>query len=130
MTDTHQRAVILLAHGSRDPSWPAPIQAVAQHMRGLAPSTLVECAYLEWTSPDLAAAVQSVVQAGARDVTVVPMFLGLGRHTRQDLPERVAQVALAHPGVTFHSQAAISEDTRMVELMARIALSPDAPTSK
>ncbi len=123
MTPAGRRAVVLLAHGSRDPSWPAPIEAVANAMRDQDPGTLVACAYLEWTSPDLATAVQAVVLDGAREVVVVPMFLGLGRHTRQDLPQRVADVAQAHPDVAFSAQPAISEDARMVALMAQIALS-------
>lgn len=116
------RAVVLLAHGSRDPSWPAPIEAVAARMRALRPEVPVACAFLESMAPDLAAAVQALVASGARHVTVVPMFLGLGRHTRQDLPQRVQDVARQHPDVVFHVQAAVSEDPRVAELLARVAL--------
>jgi len=116
------RAVVLLAHGSRDPSWPAPIEGVALRMRELRPEVAVACAFLESMQPDLAAAVHGLVADGARHVTIVPMFLGLGRHTRQDLPQRVQDVARRHPDVVFHVQAAVSEDARVAQLLARVAL--------
>jgi len=117
-----RRAVVLLAHGSRDPSWPLPIQAVAQRMRALRPDVPVACAFLESTGPDMATALQELVGTGARHITVVPMFLGLGVHTRQDLPQRVEAAARDHPGIVFHIQAAISEDPAVAELIARTAL--------
>jgi sirohydrochlorin ferrochelatase len=32
-----------------------------------------------------------------RELTIVPMFLGVGRHAREDLPELVKQLRAAHP---------------------------------
>lgn len=117
-----QAATILFAHGSRDPLWSRPIDAVAQRMRELDPHRLVRCAYLELMQPDLAAAVEELVAAGANAVTVVPMFLGVGRHARQDLPVLLATLANSHPQITITLQAAIGEDPRVLELMARVAL--------
>ena len=60
-------------------------------------------------------------------VTVVPMFLGTGKHAREDLPVLVQDLRAAHPGVHFHVQTAIGEDPRMTALMAEIAC--EAPQS-
>ena len=46
-------AIVLFAHGSRDPLWRAPIEAVAERIRTLAPGAAVACAYLEYTEPTL-----------------------------------------------------------------------------
>ena len=46
-------AIILFAHGSRDPLWHRPIQAVAQRIAKRDAQVLVRCAYLELTAPDL-----------------------------------------------------------------------------
>ena len=48
-----QRAIVLFAHGSRDPLWHRPIQAVADAIALRAPATPVACAYLELSTPDL-----------------------------------------------------------------------------
>ena len=113
--------VILFAHGSRDPLWRGPIESVATQVRALSPATPVACAYLELCTPSLAEAVQQLVTQGATHVTVVPMFLGTGRHARTDLPELVQALQQNHPGVVFLVQSPVGEDPRMTALMAHIA---------
>ena len=115
-------AIVLFAHGSRDPLWCKPIEAVAARVRERDPGAMVACAYLELMQPDLPAAVRALVADGAEQISVVPMFLGVGRHARQDLPELVAMLQRAHPGLGLRLQAAIGEDPRLVDLMAQIAL--------
>ncbi|UCU97368.1 sirohydrochlorin chelatase [Acidovorax radicis] len=114
-------AIILFSHGSRDPLWRAPVEAVAAHIAAQHPDRSVACAYLELCEPTLADAASQLVAQGATQVTVVPMFLGTGKHAREDLPLLVAALRSAHPGVPFTVQAAIGEDPRMTALMAHIA---------
>lgn len=119
-----KRGVILFAHGSRDPLWSRPIEAVAARMENLQSGALVRCAYLELMEPDLGSAVRALVLAGAQQITVVPMFLGVGRHARHDLPRLVAVLALDHPDVQLVLKAAIGEDPRVIDLLASIAMAP------
>ncbi|GKT01254.1 CbiX/SirB N-terminal domain-containing protein [Acidovorax sp. SUPP3434] len=121
MTANPPRGVVLFAHGSRDPLWRAPMEAVQAHLQQHRPELRVRCAYLELTTPDLEQAVQSLVDEGARHVTVVPMFLGTGKHAREDLPLLVQTLRATHPDVQFEVQGAIGEDPRMTALMAEIA---------
>jgi sirohydrochlorin cobaltochelatase len=116
------RATVLFAHGSRDPAWSRPIEAVAQHMLAMEPACLVRCAYLELTSPDLPTVVDALIAGGVRDITIVPMFLGVGRHAREDLPLLVAQLSASYPQHTIRLRPAIGEDARVIDLLARIAL--------
>ncbi len=122
-----QRGIILFAHGSRDPQWHLPMEAVAARVRQLDAQALVRCAYLELSSPDLPACAAELVAAGVSAITVVPMFLGVGKHAREDLPRLVAELQTRHPGITWQLQGAIGEDPRVTDLLARIAL--DAPSA-
>ena len=63
-----------------------------------------------------------VQEAVRRNLTIVPMFLGTGRHAREDLPLLMDQVRTLHPGVRFDLQPAVGEDPRLLDLMAKIAL--------
>ena len=114
-------AIVLFAHGSRDPLWRAPMEAVATRIAAQSPDRRVSCAYLELCEPSLPEAVRQLVADGATAVTVVPMFLGTGKHAREDLPLLVQELRTTHPGAQFHVQAAIGEDPRMTALMAEIA---------
>jgi len=115
------QAIVLFAHGSRDPLWRAPMEAVATRIASQSPDRRAICAYLELCEPALPDAVRQLVADGATAVTVVPMFLGTGKHAREDLPLLVQELRTAHPAVQFHVQAAIGEDPRMTALMAEIA---------
>jgi sirohydrochlorin cobaltochelatase len=50
------------------------------------------------------------------------MFLGVGRHAREDLPALVAELKQNHPTVFFKVQAAVGENSEVLDLLAKIAL--------
>ena len=115
-------AIILFAHGSRDPLWHKPIQAVAERINQRSPSTVVRCAYLELTEPNLPHVANDLVAEGATSLNVVPMFLGVGRHAREDLPALIQTLKTAHPAVDIHCQPAVGEQDSLLDLLAEIAL--------
>ena len=116
------RAIVLFGHGSRDPLWRLPMESVAARLRAQHPGVPVRCAYLELDTPDLGTAAGELVAAGATEVTIVPMFLGTGRHAREDLPALVRQMQQLQPGVRFVLQQAVGEDPRVLDLLAKIAM--------
>ena len=99
-------AIVLFAHGSRDPQWHHPIQSVAARVSQKLPGVPVRCAYLELTPPSL----------------VVPFFLGMGRHAREDLPQMLAQLRERHPQLQIHCQPSLGETPAVLELLAEVAL--------
>jgi len=115
------QAIILFGHGSRDPLWRAPIEAVAERLRERRPDAAVLCAYLELDTPDFLHAAEQLIAAGATTITVLPMFLGMGRHAREDLPALVARLRAAHPAVAVDLRPAVGEDPRVLDLLAKIA---------
>jgi sirohydrochlorin cobaltochelatase len=116
-----QTGVILFAHGSRDPLWRLPIDAVAENMIQRWPEMSVACAFLELTTPDLATTVESLMMQGKTHLRIVPMFLGVGRHAREDLPQLVSELTEAYPQVRFELVPSIGEHPAMTQLMADIA---------
>ena len=116
------KAIVLFGHGSRDPLWRLPMETVAARLRTMRPDSPVRCAFLELDQPSLPAAAAELVAAGADQVTVVPMFLGTGRHAREDLPALVEALRAQHPQVAFSLQKPVGEDGRVLDLIARIAL--------
>lgn len=121
MQSNKHMGVILFAHGSRDPLWRLPIDAVAQHMTQRWPDLAVACSFLELTSPDLSTTVETLMMQGKTHLRIVPMFLGVGRHAREDLPALVDELAQAYPQVQFELLPAIGEHPAMTQLMAEIA---------
>lgn len=122
MTDK-LHGTILFAHGSRDPLWRKPIEAVAAQVQLIAPAVLVRCAYLELTAPDLPTSAAELVALGVGSITVVPMFLGVGKHAREDLPVLMSNLETSFPQITFKLRPSIAEESEVIAVMARIAIS-------
>jgi sirohydrochlorin cobaltochelatase len=83
---------------------------------------VVRCAYLELTEPDLPHVANALVAEGATSLCVVPMFLGVGRHAREDLPELINALKVAHPSVDVSCQPAVGEQSSLLDLLTDIAL--------
>lgn len=116
------RGIVLFAHGSRDPQWRAPIEAVAAQIRLRQPDARVCCAYLELCAPSLPEAAAELIACGARQLRIFPLFLGVGKHARKDLPRLIEALRCAHPGVEIELLPAAGEYPQLTALMADIAL--------
>ena len=116
-----RQAIVLFAHGSRDPLWHRPMQAVSERIRTAHPDWAVECAYLELSQPDLPQTVADLVAQGIHAIRVVPLFLGVGKHVREDLPRMMRELAHLYPLVQFECDAAVGENKALLDLMAHIA---------
>jgi len=117
-----ERGILLFAHGSRDVRWREPVEAVARGVWEREPAARVACACVGAVEPDLPTAAAQMVAGGARSVRVVPLFLGMGKHLREDLPLLLEQLRAAHPAVDFSLHKAVGEEPELIDLMARIAL--------
>jgi sirohydrochlorin cobaltochelatase len=123
-TENKKKGVILFAHGSRDPLWRLPMDAVVQRMLEQQPDVAVSCAFLELTKPDLPQTVEALMKQGIEHLRIVPMFLGVGRHAREDLPLLVKDLVQAYPQMCFELMPPIGEHPAMTQLMADIAGGP------
>ncbi len=115
-------ALILLAHGARDPQWAEPLQRVCAAVRDQDPEMRVEPAFLEFMQPDLRACAESLVAEHFERVLVMPMFMASGGHLKRDVPLLLEELRNSHPRTEFAVAAAIGEAESVVQAMARHAL--------
>jgi sirohydrochlorin cobaltochelatase len=117
-----KKAMILFAHGARDPKWAAPFQRLQQIVRARSPEIAVTLAFLELMSPRLPEAAAALVADGAEEVTIVPVFLGQGGHVLRDLPALLDALKASHPHVSFKVVDAVGEDADVLNAMATYCL--------
>lgn len=118
----HQ-AIVLFAHGARDPLWAAPFEALQQIIGQQRPDLRVGLAFLELMQPALPVLLQQLVAEGIREVSVVPVFLGQGGHVRRDLPALIAQAQQLHPQLTVTVAQAVGEQPQVLAAIAGYCLS-------
>ena len=116
------QALILYAHGARDPRWAEPFRQIAQRVAALRPDIPVALAFLEHMNPDLTAAAAELARQGARQIRVVPLFFGRGGHLREDFPVQLESAKAAAPDVEFEVSMAAGEAPEVIEALATFAL--------
>ena len=115
-------ALILFAHGARDPEWAGPLRRVQAAIRQQADNIPVELAFLEFMAPTLADCAATLVAAGATNILVVPMFIAQGGHLKRDVPEMLARLRSTHPEAQFSLAGAIGENETVIRAMADATL--------
>jgi sirohydrochlorin cobaltochelatase len=125
--DPAQKMTVFLAHGSSDPAWRQPIEAIARRAQQLAPQATIRCAYLERMEPSLPQCVADLVAQGAQGITIAPLFLGAGKHAREDVSNLTAQLKQDFPAVQFGVQPFLGENADFVDLVARLCLAETPP---
>ena len=91
--------IAIFAHGSSIGSANDSVRIVAERVALQGGFDLVEAAFLEQGTPDLAEAVERLAARGASRILVVPYFLTLGLHLQRDLPRIVAEIARIQEGI-------------------------------
>ena len=115
-------ALILFAHGARDPAWAIPFERVLARVHGRAPERAPMLAFLELMAPDLPAAIAAQVERGFDAVRIVPLFLGPGGHLRHDLPLIVDAARARHAGLRIELAGPAGEDGFVIEALADYCL--------
>ena len=110
--------IVLFAHGSRDPEWARPFEAIRDRIRIARPECPIALAYLESMPPTLEEAVAQVVAEGAAAVTVFPLFMAQGGHLKNDLPRIVAAIRETHPRLPIALESAVGEVPELLDAMA------------
>jgi sirohydrochlorin cobaltochelatase len=118
-----KQGIVLFGHGSRNPDWAAPFEAIRREIALQQPDTDVELAFLELMQPTLQEAIASLAGKGAGRIVIVPVFISTGNHVREDLPRLVQEALVNNPGLDIHIAEPLGEAPAMLDAMARYALS-------
>ncbi|MDL5201451.1 sirohydrochlorin chelatase [Streptomyces sp. ALI-76-A] len=80
-------ALVVVAHGSRDPRTLSTVHALLDRVRDLRPGLPVHLGHIELNEPLLPGTLASL---GTGDAVLVPLLLSRGYHVKRDIPEMAA----------------------------------------
>lgn len=115
-------AVVLVAHGTRDPRGVATIQQAAERVAEALPAQEVALGFVDVQEPAVADLLAEV-SARHDAVVVVPLLLSRGYHVEVDITEAAAP----HPGVTVTDP--LGPDPLLAALLADRLEEADAPAA-
>lgn len=115
------KGIIVLGHGSRASVGEANqvVFQVTEIVKGKLGHDLVETAIMNRMSglQSIAEAVDKLVDKGATDIVVAPLFFANGMHIQSDIPEELSDIQAKHPGVTIVMARHIGADPRIAEVL-------------
>jgi len=111
-------ALVLFAHGARDPEWADPFRALQGKVSARRPDLAVELAFLEMMEPTLGDCVTRLAAAGHGCITVAPLFLAQGGHLKKDLPRLLNELKAKHPEAELKVLLPIGEVTELLDAIA------------
>ena len=114
-----RRGLILFGHGARDPSWRAPLDALAAGAAALDANCAVEVAFLEIQPPTLLDAFDALAARGVFDVTVAPIFWARGGHVDHDLPPLIDTARARHAQLRVRVLPVLSALPGVIEFVAQ-----------
>jgi sirohydrochlorin cobaltochelatase len=108
-------AIILFAHGARDPQWAEPFKEIQKRVKAQLKDTKVELAFLELMQPTLEDAVKNLTAQEINQITIIPLFLAQGGHLKEDLPKLLNDIRKKNPQIVFHIASALGEAEEILE---------------
>ena len=83
------------------------------------PGERIVLAFLELMQPSLAECAATLHAEGVRQLRVVPVFLGMGGHLKEDLPRLVASIRRDFPDLQMTVDPPIGEQAGVIAAIAR-----------
>ena len=115
-------ALVLVDHGSRRAEANAVLEELARLVQAAEPGRCVHAAHMELAPPELESALLACLAQGATRVIVVPVFVGPGRHTHEDIPRLVDEARTRHPELSVEIAPPLGPHPLLAELiLARAA---------
>jgi len=111
-------AVVLAAHGTRDPEGAREALAFADALGArLEPGVpLIPC-FLELTDPSILDTLGQLADSGAREVVVAPLMLFGAAHVKNDIPAALTVARARHPGLTIRYGAPLGVQPEMLDIL-------------
>ncbi|MFE1508893.1 sirohydrochlorin chelatase [Streptomyces sp. NPDC058726] len=95
---THHRttrpALVVVAHGSRDPRALSTVRQLLDGIRALRPGLPVHLGHIELNAPLLPDTLARLDARGTRSAVLVPLLLSRGHHVKRDIPGMAAGARL------------------------------------
>ena len=112
------KAILLVDHGSRLEEANQMLISMADLVQQMAGSeVIVRPAHMELAEPSIKSGFDNCVEAGATEIVVFPYMLSPGKHSTRDIPRLVAEVATAHPDVTWSVTPAFGIHEKLGEII-------------
>ncbi|WP_366924622.1 sirohydrochlorin cobaltochelatase [Metallumcola ferriviriculae] len=110
------KAVIVLGHGSRAAEANDSLYEIVKMLKERADFSVLEPAFMGHCQPDLETSVKKLVEAGVKQIVVMPFFLYNGIHVQEDIPGDISSLQEKY-AVEIRFAKNLGPDPRIVDIV-------------
>ncbi len=112
-------AVILMGHGSFTAGASEGMEKIARHIKESGDYTIVEACNMSGAAPLFPETLERCVDQGAEKVVLIPYFLHMGLHMRQDIPGMMQKEGEKYPSIELLFGKHLGYDDLLVDLVSK-----------
>jgi hypothetical protein len=112
-----ETGLLVLGHGSQSAEADEIFAGIVERVREISRFKHVAQGSLQLSRPTFAEGVQALLDAGVREMVVMPMFIFRGNHVKFDIPDELESLRQKHPGVRFVMADPIGADPRLADII-------------
>ena len=111
------KGILVIAHGSRAKETEATLEAVLSMVKSKLDEIPVERAFMEFSERTVKKGVSALAAKGVTEIKIVPYFLFMGIHLKEDIPNMAAECAAGFPGITITMGEPLGVDERLADII-------------
>lgn len=117
------KALIIVAHGSRKPSSNEEVKALGEQLRTLKQDaySIIMTSFLEFADPTLEESILSCIDQGIDEIVILPYFLASGHHVTNDIPDIIESLQGKHPTLKVTLKPHLGSSPAMIQLLSTMA---------
>lgn len=106
-----------MGHGSRNPASHQELTILGDLVRQLEPEYKIILAYLQLREPNLDSVIRKLTDEGETEVIVIPVFLFMGNHISEDIPELINNFKIKYPDLQVRVGSHLGPEWRIASLV-------------
>lgn len=111
------QGILVVAHGSRVKETENTLVSLLEIVRERIPDRPIEHAFMEFSDQTLKKGITALIARNVTEIKVVPYFLFMGIHLREDIPEMIKNCMNDHPEIKVTMGLPLGEDPRLADIL-------------
>ncbi len=112
------KGVLVVAHGSRAKETEATLKTVLDMAKEKLPDVCIEHAFMEFGDKTIESGIAALAAKNVTDIKIVPYFLFMGIHLKEDIPNAVNECIKSYPDIKVVMGKPLGADSRLAEILA------------
>ncbi|MBZ0169422.1 Sirohydrochlorin cobaltochelatase [Candidatus Methylomirabilis lanthanidiphila] len=109
--------VLLVGHGSREPSGNEEFLQLSEQMRKAVVGAMTEVCFVDSAEPDIPTGLDACVRMGAQEVVVLPVMLFAAGHVKVEIPSEIDLARVRHPEIRFRYGRPFGLHPKMLQIL-------------